>query len=136
LVSGMLARAAGLPRAVTAIIPLLVATVVTVARFAPDTAILGVLPTPATAGRLVELYRDGFVSLAWQSPPAAVTEPVAFLLGIGLAAAAVVADALVFTLRRPALVGIPLLLVLLAPSIPPDSRASALAFIGVASAYL
>lgn len=78
-------------------------------RFALDTTVLLVVPTPETFARFSVLIRDGELSIVEQAVPAIADEGLRFLIVTGVGLLAVIADAVVAGTRRPALLAIPLL---------------------------
>jgi transglutaminase-like putative cysteine protease len=104
--------------------------------FAPATAILGVIPTFGTVGEFFALAQSGAVSISGQRVPADVDAGILFLVCFGVAAVAVLMDALAIAARVPAFAGVPLLVLLLVPSIVRPSLQNALLFALVAASYL
>lgn len=84
--------------------------------FAPGTALLGFIPTFATFEAFRELELAGGTSIAEQDLPADADQGILYLICLGAAAIALVADAVAHQFRTPALVGVPLLVMLLVPS--------------------
>ncbi|WP_168626582.1 DUF3488 and transglutaminase-like domain-containing protein [Cryobacterium sp. BB307] len=133
--SGVAARWAGLGRWSPLVSTLaLAATIVT--RFAADTAWLGVIPTGDTILRFRTLLVDATYSITWQSTPANADVPIQFVMALGIGPLVLIAEALAFSVRLPALTGIPLVAVFLVPGLTPDAETSGLAFIGTAASYL
>ncbi|MCY7411977.1 MAG: DUF3488 and transglutaminase-like domain-containing protein [Salinibacterium sp.] len=85
--------------------------------FAPATSILGIIPTADTFEAFAELWAAGAESIALQSVPADAGTGIVFFLCLGVAAIAIAMDACVFLLRSPAITGLPLLQLLLVPSL-------------------
>jgi len=85
--------------------------------FAPGSAILGIIPTTFTFEAFAELQDAAAISIANQSVPADADTGIVFLLCLGIAAIAIAMDACVFVLRSPAISGLPLLQLLLVPSL-------------------
>ena len=85
--------------------------------FAPATAILGIIPTAYTFEAFAELQDAAAASISSQSLPADAVTGIVFLLCLGIAAIAIAMDACVFLLRSPAICGLPLLQLLLVPSL-------------------
>jgi transglutaminase-like putative cysteine protease len=104
--------------------------------FAPGSAILGVVPTLDTIGALQEIERAGVASIAAQSIPANADQGIVYLLCFGVAAICVVLDLLANTLRVPALAGLPLLVLLLVPSLVEPNLDDGLFFALTAAAYV
>jgi len=104
--------------------------------FAPGTAILGIIPTTYTFEAFAELQDAAGISIANQSVPADAVTGIVFLLCLGIAAIAIAMDACVFLLRSPAISGLPLLQLLLVPSLV-DPQLNNLALFAVgALAYI
>jgi len=104
--------------------------------FAPGTAILGIIPTTYTFEAFAELQDAAAISIANQSVPADAVTGIVFLLCLGIAAIAIAMDACVFLLRSPAISGLPLLQLLLVPSLV-DPQLNNLALFAVgALAYI
>jgi len=80
-----------------------------VVRFAADTTLLLVVPTPETFARFSVLIRDGELAIVEQAVPAIADEGLRFLLVAGVGLLAVLANAVVTGTHRPALLAIPLL---------------------------
>ncbi len=104
--------------------------------FAAGTAILAVIPTGATLDRFAQLFAAANESIASQSLPAIPTTGIQFLICAVVAAIAVLMDAVAIWLRAPALAGVPLLAVVVAPSFILASLADGLTFELTAVAYL
>jgi hypothetical protein len=60
--------------------------------FAPDTALLAIVPMPATIERFAALIAAGELSIAEQSIPAIADDGIRFLLAAGIAAFALLVD--------------------------------------------
>ncbi|MET1052990.1 MAG: DUF3488 and transglutaminase-like domain-containing protein, partial [Mycetocola sp.] len=104
--------------------------------FAPGSALLGVIPTPDTLEAFRELDRLGRDSIGSQSVPANATQGIVFLLCIAIAVIATLMDLLAQSVRVPALAGVPLLVLLLAPSFVRIEFSDAFLFALTAVAYL
>jgi transglutaminase-like putative cysteine protease len=104
--------------------------------FAADASFLGFIPTADTVGRFVDLTVTGNDSIARQTLPAFATSGIQFLICLAIAGIAVFMDAVANWLRAPALVGIPLLVVVGIPSIIIASLADGLTFELTAIVYL
>ena len=103
--------------------------------FVPGSAILGVIPTFDTVGAIVALAGEGGESIATQGIPAEPTQGIVFLLTVGFTLVAILLDALVFVVRRPALTGIPLLLLIAVPSLIDTTVREPVFFVFMAAAY-
>ncbi|MGV8895814.1 MAG: transglutaminaseTgpA domain-containing protein [Rhodoglobus sp.] len=104
--------------------------------FAPAESILALIPTPETFERFGELQTAGVISISAQSIPASANEGILFLLCLGIAVIAVVMDGLAFVVRAPTLTGVPLLVLLLVPSVVRPSLGGGLFFVLTAAAWL
>ncbi|MEJ1229584.1 MAG: transglutaminase domain-containing protein [Galbitalea sp.] len=94
------------------------------------------MPTGATLDRFAQLFAAANESIASQSLPAIPTTGIQFLICAVVAAIAVLMDAVAIWLRAPALAGVPLLAVVVAPSFILASLADGLTFELTAVAYL
>jgi transglutaminase-like putative cysteine protease len=114
-----------------------VAAVLTItAMFASDSAILWFIPTADTVQALRELEQKGMVSIAEQNTPAFATPGIAYLICVGVAAVAIAMDLAANGLRRPALAGIPMGILLLVPSLVRASFTDAWIFVLSAVVYI
>lgn len=104
--------------------------------FAPGTALLGFIPTFATFGAFHELELAGGTSISAQSLPADADQGILYLLCLGAIAVALVCDAVAHLLGRPALVGVPLLVLLMVPSLVQPQLSNALVFVLTAAVWL
>lgn len=86
------------------------------AMFAARSAYLVVIPSFASLATFGDLARAGVQSISEQSVPASVTAGIRFLLCLGVASTAVVADLVAVSWRRPALAAIPLAVILGIPA--------------------
>lgn len=102
--------------------------------FARDQSLLGVIPTPDTVVRWIELVNAGSLSIANQRMPANADEGILFLLGV-LAVLSVVLIAPALD-RAPALAALPLLVVLDIPVAIRGGVAEPFWFVVVALLYL
>lgn len=103
---------------------------------APDTALLGVVPLPATAQRFAELIAAGERSIAEQSIPAVADDGILFVMASGLAALAIMVDGVLAHGRRPAFAAIPLLAILSVPVVLAPGSLPVLSALATAGAYL
>lgn len=85
--------------------------------FAPETAVLGVVPTPDTVAAFQQLSVEAGRSLYVQSVPVDPVTPLLFLLAVGVGAVAVLAHVVGVSLRSPGLTGILAVGLLVPPSI-------------------
>jgi transglutaminase-like putative cysteine protease len=104
--------------------------------FVPGTAILGVIPTFESFGAFRELEVRGFTSIAEQQLPANPDQGIVYLVCLGVAVLVVVMDVLAFAARLPAFTGIPLVLLLLVPSLVRPHLSDAFFFALTAAAYI
>ncbi|MCU1482781.1 MAG: hypothetical protein JWQ19_3567 [Subtercola sp.] len=120
-VTGVVLAVAALTRLlrVPGIVPSLaafVAWVVTITvMFAPDEALFGVLPSFDTLRTIRGGLADAGASIAVQSIPADPVTSIVALLGLSFGLLALLADALVFAVRMPALAGLVPLAILSVP---------------------
>lgn len=110
--------------------------VILILMFAADTAIAGIIPTGETFARLAQLVSDGDESIANQRFPADAEIGIVFLICLGALAVTLAMDVAAFVLRKPALTGIPLLILLLVPSLVRSELHDAFVFATTALAYV
>lgn len=89
--------------------------------FVPRTAVLGIIPTVETFESLGELLTLAQQSIQTQGVPANAVQPIVYVLCLGIGLIAIAMDCFTFWVKVPALAGIPLLVLILVPSII-DSR--------------
>lgn len=104
--------------------------------FAANTALLGVVPLPATLERFAELIAAGEQSIAEQSIPAIADEGIQFLLAAGIAAFALLVDGALVHGRRPAFAAVPLVGMLSVPVVLAPGALPVLSVLATAGAYL
>lgn len=104
--------------------------------FAAETALLGIVPVPATAARFAELIAAGELSIAEQSIPAAADDGIRFLMAFGLAGLAIMVDGVLVHGRRPAFTALPLLGILAVPIVLAPGALPVLSVLATAAAYL
>jgi transglutaminase-like putative cysteine protease len=107
-----------------------------VARFAADTAILGVFPTNATVVRFSDLAQGAVVSIHNQEIPADVDAGILLFLVSGVGLIAFLVELTVCTLRTPAYAGIPLLVLLAVPGMTDFDLSDGFTFALTAAGYL
>jgi len=134
--SGILLRALTRRPGVAVLGQVLVLLLVTLVLFGGGTTLLGVVPTPATPGRFVQLVGDGIQVVQRYSVPAVDLRGLRLLLVAGAGLAALAVDLLAVTLRRPALAGVPLAAVYAVPLALAPGGSSAVAFLLAAIPYL
>jgi transglutaminase-like putative cysteine protease len=103
---------------------------------AADTALLGIIPTPATPGRFGELLSAGAASIQEQGVPATVVPGILLILAVSAGVVALAADALAIVGRAPALTGVPLLAVVAAPGFVDPDYTDPIFFVVTAGAWL
>ncbi|WP_460580038.1 transglutaminase family protein [Humibacter ginsengisoli] len=129
-------RALALPRALAPVLSLVALVLLVTAMFAPRTALLGFIPTPATAVEFGDLVSRARVSFYNQGVPA---DPLPEFLFLIVAVGGVIAwtsDLVAIVLRRPALVGIVVASALIAPASLLDGGISPVSLILCLIAYL
>ena len=104
--------------------------------FAPQNALLGLIPTFDTLADFGALADAANQSIATQSLPAIATTPILFLICLGIGAITICADFFANGLRTPALVGIPILTLLAVPALVSLDATDPIVFVGAALAYL
>lgn len=104
--------------------------------FAADTALLGIVPLPATAERFALLIGAGELSIAEQTIPAVADDGIRFLMASGVAGLAILTDALVVHGRRPAFAAFPLLGILAVPVVLAPGLLPIVSILATAAAYL
>lgn len=95
----------------------LAAVAVITLMFAPDAAILRIIPTPETIDQLRALWTAGEQSILVQGVPAEAVLGIRLFICLGVAALALAGDALALYARVPALAGVPLVAMLLIPDL-------------------
>lgn len=109
-------------RQVTRWVPLVVAVqfltlvLALTALFARDAAIAGLVPGPEALAQLVDLKDEGLDVVRNDGPPVPSGRGIVLLVTLGLGAVALVVDVVAVSLRRPAVAGLPLLLVYCVPA--------------------
>ncbi|PRY17525.1 DUF3488 and transglutaminase-like domain-containing protein [Kineococcus rhizosphaerae] len=104
--------------------------------FNGGTAVAGIVPTPATFSRLVQLTTDGVQVVQRYSVPAVDLRGLRLLLVAGAGLVAFAVDLFAVTLRRPALAGLPLLGMVAVPLALAPGGSSAIAFAVVVVPFL
>ncbi|TDW31194.1 transglutaminaseTgpA domain-containing protein [Cryobacterium psychrophilum] len=104
--------------------------------FGAGTALLWIVPTPATARVFSGLVASGVDSIWQQSVPAQVTDGILFLLAAGAGLIAVLMHTLAVTLRTPALAGVPVLVPLLVPGAIVAGPPNVMALVVTSAVYL
>ncbi|RWZ51979.1 hypothetical protein ELQ90_07865 [Labedella phragmitis] len=109
--------------------------VVLVVLFVPQSAILGIVPTPDTIAAVQDLAVAAGQSIYVQSVPVDPITPLLFLLAVGIGAVTVLVDVIGVTLRSPAITGVFALGLLVPPSIFTGSL-DLVAYLAAGAAYL
>ncbi|MFM2354108.1 MAG: hypothetical protein RLZZ608_1514, partial [Actinomycetota bacterium] len=104
--------------------------------FAADTALLGVVPLPATVERFAFLIGAGELSIAEQTIPAIADDGVRFIMASGVAGLAILTDAVLVHGRRPAFTAVPLLGILSVPVVLAPGWLPIVSVLATAAAYL
>jgi transglutaminase-like putative cysteine protease len=104
--------------------------------FSADASLAGFVPTGDTIARFAALITAGNDSIARQTLPAFATPGIQFIICLTVAAIAVFMDAVANSWRAPALAGIPLLVVVVVPSIIIATLTDGLTFELTAIVYL
>lgn len=117
------------------VISLVAGVLLLILGYAPDTAILGIVPTPGTLPRLVAIVDSGVTSIVEQKVPATPELGIVMLIAVLMVVSAWAADICLAT-RHPALVGLPLGVILVIPLIVRPGITDALVFIITAALYL
>ena len=104
--------------------------------FAPSQSLLGFIPTMDALGTFASLMAGGFASISSQGVPAEATPGIVFLLASGAGLLTIATDAVAIIWKRPALIGLPLVILLAVPSIFDPSQTDAWIFMLTAAAYL
>ena len=104
--------------------------------FAADTALLGLIPTPATVGRFGDLLVGGGLSIQEQGIPATPVAGILFIIALGAGVVAIAIDAFVVAARAPALSGIPLLAIVSVPGFIDPEYSDPFYFALAAAAWL
>ncbi|MFD0483740.1 transglutaminaseTgpA domain-containing protein [Kineococcus sp. GCM10028916] len=110
--SGLLVRGLFRRRGLAVGVQVLVLLAVLLVLFGGSTTLLGVVPTTSTPGRFVQLATDGVQVIRRYSVPAVDLRGLRLLLVTGAGLTALAVDLFAVTLRRPALAGLPLLVVM------------------------
>ena len=104
--------------------------------FAPGRGYLGIIPSPDAFAVFSQLVRDGAKSIADQAIPATPVSGIVFMLTIGAGVLAIVLDFIAQIAKRPAIVGIPMLGLLMVPTFFAGGLGDPVAFCLAAGAYL
>ena len=104
--------------------------------FASGVAWVGVIPNGEVMARFVQLIGEGISSINQQSIPAEPVNGIVFVITAGAGLLAIGLDFTAFVARRPALIGLPLLVLLLVPGTLDRLHGDPFFFILTAIAYL
>lgn len=104
--------------------------------FVPRTAVLGIIPTVDSFESLGELFTLAQQSIQTQGVPANAVQPIVYVLCLGIGLIAIAMDCFTFWVKVPALAGIPLLVLILVPSIIDSQINDPFFFALTALAYL
>ncbi len=124
------------PPAVLALGQVLCAALVLTVVHVPAGAVLGIVPGPAALSQAAGLLADGLRVVNQQSAPIEATAGVRLALSAAGALVLVVLDAVVLGARRPALAGVPLLLVHAVGAVFAPTGLGVVAFLTAAAGYL
>ncbi len=106
---GTAAQWVRLPATATPVLQLVAVVVAVTARYAPGTALLGAVPTPATVRLLSQLVVSGVLDIRANVIPVPATEGIVLLLSLLLSVLTVAAHLMAVTLRVPGVAGAALL---------------------------
>jgi len=136
IIVATLARAIGVPTGVAPLLALLAAGFALVAGFAPETAVLGIVPTDETWRQLAALPGEGAASIASQRVPAEADAGIVFVLALLGVTVAVTTESIALGLRRPAFTVVPVVGILAIPVIVGSGLADPLVFVLAAACSL
>ncbi|MFN3949417.1 DUF3488 and DUF4129 domain-containing transglutaminase family protein [Microbacterium sp.] len=136
LAAGLFVRLARLPALVASVVEAVVWVAVLTALFGRSTALLGVIPTPATFAAVPGLFAGASEEIRLGIAPVAPDTGLAFLLVAAVGALALVLDHVVLTARMPLLAGVGLVAVSLIPTIAIPSDVDIVGFVLLAAALL
>jgi transglutaminase-like putative cysteine protease len=121
---GSLMRAAGRGQGLQTVAMCAGLLIVLTAGFGGGTALLFVIPLPATFEHFGMLASEGIAGIVTNSPPVPAEGGILFLTLLGIGLVAILHDMFVVGLRTPALAGLTLLTMYLVPvSVAPDATA-------------
>lgn len=134
--AGLVVRIARLPALVASVAEIAVGIVLLTAIFGRPTALLGLIPTPATFASVPGLFAGASEEIRVGVAPVAPETGLSFLLVAAVAGLAVVLDHVVLTARMPLLAGVGLVAVSLIPTIAIPSDIDIAGFVLLAAALL
>ncbi|SDO97789.1 Transglutaminase-like superfamily protein [Microbacterium sp. ru370.1] len=136
LAAGLLVRLAQLPAVVASIVEAAVWIVVLTLLFGRSTALLGVIPTPATFASVPGLLSGAAEEIRLGVAPVPPETGLSFLLVAAVGGLALVLDHVVLTARMPLLAGVGLVAVSLIPTIAIPADVDVAGFVLLAAALL
>lgn len=136
--AGLAVRFFSLPAITATILELVVGVVLLTAMFGRPTALLGVIPTPATIASVPTLLAGAAEEIRLGVAPVVPQAGLAFVLVAAVGGLAVVLDHVVLTARMPLLAGVGLVAVSLIPTIalPADVNVPAVLMLAAALLFL
>ncbi|REE99677.1 transglutaminase TgpA family protein [Thermomonospora umbrina] len=134
--TGVVTRRFRLPAAVGALTALGALLVYVTARYAAGYALLGIVPTPDSLGRLNVLIEEGWRAANRYAAPVPRGPGIELLATLGIGAVAVMVDLLAVRLRRAAPAGLPLLALYSVPAAIREESLSWVAFALGATGFL
>lgn len=134
--AGLLVRVGRLPAVLASVVEVAVGIVLLTAIFGRSTALLGVIPTPATFASVPDLLAAASEEIRVGVAPVDAQTGLSFLLVAAIAGLAVVLDHVVLTARMPLLAGVGLVAVSLIPTIAIPSDIDIAGFVLLATALL
>jgi transglutaminase-like putative cysteine protease len=135
-VAGVVTRWFRLPAALCPAAALIALFLYLTVAFTAGHALLGVIPTPASAARLGRLASEGWHDANAYAAPVPMLQAISMLTATGIGLAATLVDFLAVRMRRAAPAGLPLLAVYSVPAAIRQESVSWLAFLLGAAGYL
>lgn len=136
LAAGLGVRLARLPALAASLVEVVVWVVLLTAMFGRPTALLGLIPTPATVASVPGLLDAAAQEIRVGVAPVSAATGLSFLLVAAVGALAIVLDHVVLTARMPLLAGVGLVAVSLIPTIAIPSDVDVWGFVVLAAALL
>ncbi|MBD8219535.1 transglutaminase domain-containing protein [Microbacterium sp. CFBP 13617] len=136
LAAGLGVRLARLPALAASLVEVVVWVVLLTAMFGRPTALLGLIPTPATVASVPGLLDAAAEEIRVGVAPVSAATGLSFLLVAAFGALAIVLDHVVLTARMPLLAGVGLVAVSLIPTIAIPSDVDVWGFVVLAAALL
>lgn len=134
--AGLLVRVGRLPAVLASVVEIAVGIVLLTAIFGRSSALLGVIPTPATFASVPDLLAAASEEIRVGVAPVDAQTGLSFLLVAAIAGLAVVLDHVVLTARMPLLAGVGLVAVSLIPTIAIPSDIDIAGFVLLAAALM